>query len=122
MTEYELTDLTATAATLVMTAISIYLTIVSAYLIAAFTTGTKLNRSQAFVISTLFVFGSSLFIYAAVVNLLKQIYIIERLVELQAAQPFYFSERSAVLIAIFLISGVIASLKFMWDIRHPKTE
>jgi hypothetical protein len=121
MTEYEIGDLTGTTATLALTAISLYLTTVSAYLFTAFTAGAKLTRSQAFVISTLFVAGSGTFIYAAAANVLKQSYLITRLTELEAGQPTYFSENSAVFLSIILISGVIASLSFMWNVRHPKT-
>ena len=121
MTEYELTELNATAASLTMRAVSIYLPLVSAYLIAAFTTGAKLNRSQAITVSTLFVFGSGLFAYTAVANLKKQMWGIEQLKEI-SRQDYYFSDTTVLLLGIFLFAGIIASLKFMWDIRHPKTE
>ena len=122
MTEYELLDLTGVTATFTMTAISLYLTVISAYLYVAFSAGAKLSKSQAFTVSILFVVASGLFIRIAVMNLVKQSQLVDRLKELQSDGVFFTSESSAVILAIVLMLGVVASLKFMWEIRHPKPE
>jgi hypothetical protein len=122
MTEAELLEATGLAANTALTGISLYMTIVSAYLITAFTAGSRLTRSQTFVISVGFVVGAGIFIYVVIANALRQVYFTARLSEIQTDATFYFSDRTTILIGSVLVMGIIASLKFMWDVRHPKAE
>jgi hypothetical protein len=57
-----------------------------------------------------------------VANVLRQTYFLERLAVIETDATLFFSERTAAILAIVLIMGIIANLKFMWDVRHPKTE
>lgn len=122
MTEYELVDITGTTATTGLAGISLYLSVVSAYLFVAFSAGAMLTRSQTFIVSILFIAAASLFTYVAVANVLRQTYFLERLAEIETDATLFFSERSAAILAIVMILGIFASLKFIWDVRHPKTE
>lgn len=122
MTEAELHEIAALFSTGAMTAISIYLSTISAYLVVAFVVGSKLTRSQLTVISTLFIMGALFFTYGTAGFFIRQIPIVEQLATLHPDQHYAVNSASVMTIAGIQILGVLACLKFMWDVRHPKAE
>ena len=124
MTEYELQVqelLTATSLASIET-FSYYLTILASYLVATYLAGSKLSALQALTVSVLFVFGAYATAYSSFNYMSRAVELADALESIHpdrfyGAQPFARN--------VFLglqIAGIIACLKFMWDIRHPKTQ
>jgi hypothetical protein len=102
--------------------LGLYLSVISGYLIVAYLVGDKLTRSQITIISTLFVVMSSLAAYAITVWLMRGAYFVIQQRAIDSTLPGFAHFTFPVLLGALLGGGVFACLKFMWDIRHPKTE
>ena len=102
--------------------LSFYMTVTSAYLIAAFLVGERLTRSQITIISTLYVFMTGVSTYASFVWGMRGIYYMTRVQELDTGAPIYANTVAPMIVTVTLAAGIVACLKFMWDVRHPKTE
>ena len=104
-----------------MTAISIYLTIVSAYLVASFVAGSRLTSSQFAITGVLFISAASFFAYVSVGCILRQDFYASMLGQIQTNSTIYVSRYLALMMGVTQALGIVASLKFMWDVRHPKS-
>ena len=122
MTEYELQDLAFGAGGLAATYGSITISIISAYLLVAYTAGTQLIRSQVTLINTLFVFTATLFLYGTIGSLVKQLSIVNKLKVFNPEDYYPTTAITVVAVAVIFSLIILACLKFMWDVRHPKTE
>ena len=122
MTEYELAELLRSHTSDSLTFIPLLLSMTSGYLIVAWLVGAQLTFSQVSLVNTLFTFSFIVFAMAWY----RRIEAAESFqAELLAINP----ERvvlvptnlvpSAAIVSILIVA---ASVKFMWDIRHPKTE
>ena len=119
--------------------ITIYLTLISAFLAAAYIGGSKLNKTQAVIGSSIFTVASGYLVFT-IMGLVQGINFQNRAVGLQYQQmaeqyarpdwtlfgeSFYNSGLTGwheVLILAILVSGIIASLYFMLSVRHTQTE
>jgi hypothetical protein len=122
MTEYELQDLAFSAGGIAGTYGSIWITIISGYLLVAYVAGRDLSRPQVSLVNLLFLFTSGLFAYGTIPSLGKQLSIVNML---RAIHPDnFYPTTEPIVTAVAVIFGLIilASLKFMWDVRPPKTE
>jgi hypothetical protein len=122
MTEYELVDAIASFNSNMYSWSTFYMTALSAYLVTAYILGAKLTRSQTILINTCFVFFSALGIFAVTGSAMR---CLEFVAEVQAINPergFALTSETLWLIVSILLLGIFVCLKFMWDIRHPKTE
>ena len=97
-------------------AINIYLVGVSGYLLVAYFIGKDLSPLQAMIITVLF------FTFSAGTTIAMYQYF-------ESAVHFghtYGEGRAPTMagayIALIFSLGILASLKFMWDVRHPKTD
>ncbi len=122
MTEYELRDLLTATSLASMDVFAYYLTILGSYLVATYLTGRRLSAIQAITISVLFVFGAYTTAYSSFAYMARAVELADSLELLHpdatyGAQPF----AQRVLFGIQIL-GIIACLKFMWDVRHSKTE
>ena len=101
-----------------------FISLVSAYLVVAYVVGKELLPSQVIVINLLFSVSTILTIFGNAVtarNAIQAHYLGSLNVEEMIPLPeflIYFVPISLILIDFCI---VLASLKFMWDIRHPKT-
>jgi len=124
MTEYELQVqevLTATSLASVEV-FAYYTTVLGSYLIVAYLAGKQLTTTQAFIISVLFVFSSLMGVWSAFAYMARAVELADALELLHpdktyGAQPF--AQKG---MAVVMTLGVVACLRFMWEIRHPKTE
>ena len=98
------------------------ITLISGYLIAAYIAGNRLTQSQAIIINILYM-GFACFL------VLSMLSFSQNAGELDLAAFQITSYRSTpprtmlvYVVAFFVLFCVAASLKFMWDIRHPKKE
>jgi hypothetical protein len=98
-----------------MTLFSLYVSVVSAYLIIAYLVGQKLLKSQAIIITLLFV-GFALFMTVSSYKLLVSAHIY--------LTNYGNNEKDIIMYVYALTSmellGIIAALKFMFDIRKAK--
>ncbi|MEP0200814.1 MAG: hypothetical protein ABJ084_00080 [Halioglobus sp.] len=122
MTEYELADAVSSYATQGGTFMALWISILSAYAFVAYTTGEKLLRSQVIWINCLYVFTSFLCITAIYGSYKSHSYYTSQIKLVNPNSPQSMYHDLAILVTGVAILGSIATLKFMWDVRHPKAE
>ena len=122
MTEYELVDVLISYNTAAMSALALYLTTVSGYLIVAYLAGKNLTASQTVIVSVLFIVFALFFGYGAVGYLRRGLLMADELRTINPGEFFGVAPWLVFLAAGLCFAGILASLRFMWDIRHPKTE
>jgi hypothetical protein len=103
-------------------ALSLYLTATTGYLIVAYLVGNKLTRPQMIVVSTLYVSVAGLSDYGAITWLAMGAHFARQARNIDATIPFSPSPFLWIIVGLVLLLGIIACLKFMYDVRHPKTE
>ena len=99
-----------------MTAMSLYVTAVSGYLLVAFFIGPKLTLVQTATFTILFLVFAGFMAYGAF-GFFENAYEFGREYGRGYAQPWVGD-----LALITQGGGIIASVYFMWQVRHPKTE
>ena len=123
MTESELIEAITSYFDIALVALTLYVTICSGYLIVAYMVGGNLTNSQALIVSTLYCFVAGVTAYAC------------RIWSVRSFDYLSFQESSGLssielgatpsmgsTLTVIMLAGVLACLKFMWDIRHPKTD
>ena len=120
MSEYEIVESIGMYISNSIESISIYLTIVTAYLVAAFIAGDRLTRRQVVIVNALFISGAGIFTYTTVGLLLRQRHYVLELAQVQPETILPGSVPLAPIMGFVQLGGIAASLKFMWDVRHPK--
>ncbi|MEP5624734.1 MAG: hypothetical protein ABJP82_19345 [Hyphomicrobiales bacterium] len=97
-------------------AMTLYLTATSGYLLVAYLAGKELTRSQVVIISTLYATFASFATVAAVSFFRSALYFGNTYgAGMMQSWPSYS-------VGILFSLGILASLKFMRDIRHPVSE
>lgn len=123
MTEYELFELLQGFYEKMNVDATIYFTLVSAYLVVAFLVGSNLTRIQLLIVNTLYILWSVGTINSLYIGMLAAVRLQDGLVEMKSR--FYVGDTSTTfwVLGFMLIqaAGIIASLYFMWSVRHPKT-
>lgn len=129
MTEFEMAEavrsqiaITQTQVDLACGMLDTFVSYLFAYLIAAYFIGEKLTRVQTWVVTLLY-------LYVVVLNRLGAYQAFNDLGKLHAELAMLAPDKAqelpvtATLYAIqtFSVAAVIASLYFMWSMRHPKT-
>ena len=84
--------------------------------------GTRLTKSQVGIISTLYIFIAVVTTYAAFAWGMRGVHYAFELQSLGTSSPIYATQAIPFALSSTLAGGILASLKFMWDVRHPKTE
>lgn len=121
MSELELVEAANSSWALVISAIGLYMTVTSAYLIVAFMAGVRLTASQAGIISALYIAMASALLTALYAWVARSVYYSEKLAAIEPKASGSIIYEVPTVTTVMCIAGVLASLKFMWDIRHPKT-
>ena len=122
MTEAELAEQVTNYGSQGLAAFTVWVSIVAGYLVAAYLAGGNLNRTQVSILNSVYLFVCALLMLAVFGSFRVQAFYAT---ELRAVFP-----HSPQLAHMYIASGVtaacagatIASLKFMWDVRHPKEE
>ena len=126
MTDQEiLTDWSSVHA-LAVSAMMFYFSIICGFLIAAYTVGKDFTRSQSIYVSSLFVIFASFALWGSV----GYFYVAAEYVELynpplltQVARTIGpLGIKPYHVIGFLEFGGIIAALKFMWDVRHSESE
>ena len=116
MTEYELDDLGATYSDIAISALMGYFTVLSAYFIVAYAVGSALKRSQVIAVTGLFLV-MALFMTWGAVSYFWNSYNLREL-----AGSYVPPVAGWAIVLPLLLIGILSGLKFMWDVRHSKTE
>jgi hypothetical protein len=102
--------------------VAILITLMSGYLVAAYLVGSQLGRPQVVIVNTLYLLLSTF--------LLMSTYNLSIRATEMAAIAIEMSDKRILTPQLWIPMGMIsifsfclvASLKFMWDVRHPKRE
>jgi hypothetical protein len=103
----------------------LYLTLTSAYLIAAFVAGKKLSSGQVTLVNTSFLVVTILNLLSQGTALRSALFAYGKASTEIEGLPVIpaFAQGSAPAVTIMICAGItVGCLKFMWDIRHPKTD
>ena len=122
MTEYELLDVTFSAVNSATNSWGMIFSVICGYLVVAWLIGEKLTRAQVTLVNLLFLCSAPMLIWGWLGRYLIALDFQNRLLEL--------NPQAVERVSIYVITGmpiilsilVLGSLKFMWDVRHPKTE
>ena len=106
----------------VIESFSVYLTVTFAYLTVAYLAGKKLSGFQVLVISVLYTSAAGISLLSCINQLFFYTAIANEIDSAIAAVPLTSGEFWIYAISPLLIVGVLVSLLFMWNVRHPKTE
>ena len=121
MTEYELIDALGNYSSGMQSWIASYFSGVTAFLITAYMAGNNLTKPQAITISG----GFTLFAIMSITGYyglgLRMIEFTDELRELRPGHAYLTSELGVLTFALVFTIGILASLMFMWSVRHPKT-
>jgi hypothetical protein len=123
MSEYEYMDLFFTIVERSENAGLAFLTVVSSYLLVAYLIGEKLTKGQVILVSGLFFFWAFAQILAQISQINSLIKIDRIMFESFPESPLQTDSSAARLNYLWLLLEflvIIASLHFMWSIRHPK--
>jgi hypothetical protein len=125
MTEYEMTDIIMSRYAQMTEQASLYFALVSGYLITAYVVGSRLTRLQVTVINTLYCLWT-VGILGGYINTVNDTIELEQVIRsvwaTTTAGNISDSTSAAYSFAIVQTIGIIASLVFMWSVRHPRTE
>jgi hypothetical protein len=122
MTEYEILDVLVSRFSSMTEQASLYFALVSGYLITAYLVGAKLTRLQVSVVNGLYVvwvlgiIGGYTTTVEAVVDLETALLALDRTSSEVSNTLYSYS------FTIVQIVGLLASILFMWSVRHPKSE
>ena len=123
MTEYEMTDIIMSRFGHMTEQASLYFALVSGYLITAYLVGARLTRLQVTVVNTLYCLWTVGILWGYV-NTVSDTIILEEAIRDVGATPtagkISDSTFAAYSFSIVQAIGILASLVFMWSIRHPR--
>ena len=119
MTQYEIIDAVGTFQGLAQSGLMNYFSILSAYLVVAYFAGTNLSRHQAVIITGLYLV-MQLFVTWGIFTFFIATRILAETINAAGWQPPPI--KPIYVVGPLLVFGIIAGLKFMWDVRHPKTQ
>jgi hypothetical protein len=122
MTEYELADLLGSITGDTLVFIPLVISLVSGYMVVAWLVGKQLTRAQVVLINSLYI---AFFVLLAFSWTKRVLVAMSYQSELMAMNPNRLEVQGPWLIpvvSVLTIITLLACLKFMRDIRHPKTE
>jgi hypothetical protein len=122
MTEYELADLLGSISGDTLVFIPLVISLVSGYMVVAWLVGKQLTRAQVVLINSLYI---AFFVLLAFSWTKRVLVAMSYQSELMAMNPNRVEVQGSWLIpvvSVLMIITLLACLKFMRDIRHPKTE
>ncbi len=116
----ELVEAATSGWELVLSAMGLYMTLVSAYLVAAYLVGNKLTKSQTRIISGIYIVLMTMIVAGIHSWIVRANHYTFELVALEPAAASITIQTMHLYMTAILVVGVLATLKFMWDIRINK--
>ncbi len=120
MTEAELIESGAIYQGLMMGWVSLYFTALTAYVVSAYVAGSKLSTGQAAFISVGFLVLAGLSTIGAYGTGMHVVVFADEVKALNPSRKFAASFPVIYITIAILAGGILGSLKFMWDVRHPR--
>ena len=119
MTEYELSDYTATLMGNFLTALTVYFSVVTAYVVAAFIAGSRLTKTQLIVVNSCFIVAAGIIGFLTVLIFNRFFAFATQTPNPEGAGgPVDFTIPLSILIAGIFVGCLI----FMWDVRRSKID
>lgn len=122
MTEYELADLMGNVSADSLVFIPVLLTVASGYLVAAWTVGRRLTRSQVSLVNSLFVGASLVFLAAWSVRIRVALAYQSELIAINPERLPLVNSWLQPAVYVMGAATLAACLKFMWDIRNSSPD
>jgi hypothetical protein len=122
MTEAELIESSGIYNGLMMGWVSLYFTSLTAFIIAAYLAGSKLTTKQVIFVSSGFFLVSALSTFGAFGTGSLMVQFANEVEAVNPKRSFMANQPTVNLALAVLVFGIFGSLKFMWDVRHPKVE
>ena len=123
MEEAELLRLAAESVNNAITSFTVLLTISTAHLMASYKVGKQLNRSQVVIVNLLFTVCSIFFTLLAGFAVRRAVTFGSAAANLNTVEVEYHEfEMAALWMGAMCTFIYAACLKFLWDVRHSKTE
>ena len=122
MTEAELISAAQAIWANVIALMAMMISILSAYLVVAYMAGNKMTHSQTVIVNSLYMLITIFLMWAMFVLVQRGNEMATLAIEMTTQRTL--GPTAYVALAIVGIFGAcsLASLKFMWDIRHPEAE
>ena len=120
MTEAELIEASANYNGLMQGWVSIYFTALTAFIITAYLAGEKLTKNQAVFVCGGFLILSSLATIGSYGTGTLLVHFAKEVEATSPNRPFLANYPIIFVSTALLTTGILGSLKFMWDVRHPK--
>jgi hypothetical protein len=120
MTEAELWTLIVEYNVAMLSTFALYLTLISGFLVVAYLVGEKLTSWQAAIVTAGFTISASFFTFAVFGYGTRAVFLIGKSSSEYQSIVMTSYPALGVMLSIFVL-GIFASLKFMWDVRHPKS-
>ena len=122
MTEYEMGDLLTSTTMAAGESFSLYISLLIAYLITSYMVGHKLTSTQSTIISSLYVVAAILPTWSVYTYMSRAIPVADALEKVNPGIIYGAQPMPRNIATVILVIGIFAALKFMWDVRPPKTE
>jgi hypothetical protein len=122
MVEAELLEISNMAWGNSIALVGLVITLISGYLIAAYMIGAKITSSQSVIINFLYIGFASFLIISFFAFSLGATELDTIAFEMSTQRSNEPRAEFAYAVGIFMSLCVLASLKFMFDIRHPRSE
>lgn len=122
MTESELLEHGAAFWSNAIALTAIFITILSGYIICAYLVGKSLTRSQIIIVNTLYLGISTLLLLSMLITGQTAIEMEKIAFEITVQRKHPPGEFFPYMFIVFWSFCVFLSIKFMWDIRHAKSE
>jgi hypothetical protein len=120
MTEYELNDVLTTTGHAALETFSVYVSLMVAYLVATYLAGQKLSTTQITTVSILYVVTASILIWATYSYVSRAMWVSNTLEAMNPNINYGAQPATRNILTIVMSFGVLACLRFMWDVRHSK--
>ena len=121
MTTFEMADLAQGQIANTISFFAVFLSVVFAYIVTAYLVGAKLTRTQVHLLSFVFLIVATLLVWS-MASLVNGGVRLNQLAYPDIRGSFFASQLwlpQVVLGVGIVVLGI--ALKFMWDVRHPKT-
>ena len=120
MTEYEMADVLTSTTHAAVETFSVYVSLMVAYLVATYLAGQKLTNTQMTTVSILYVVIASVLVWAIYSYMSRAISIADTLEAMNPGVNYGAQPMTTNILTVAMSLGILACLRFMWDIRHSK--
>jgi len=122
MSEYEMADLLTGLVDGTVATFEVYISLMIAFLVATYLSANRMTRSQIISVSTLFSVAALLATWATYSYMNRAVPLAAELTLINPDKTYGAKPVVRDMMAIIMILGIFASLKFMWDVRHHKLD